>query len=86
MRTGVKTGPEKALLAEQLTLNAALPWLLTFYSKQPGPQNDTCNVGQATYCFPSRALLNLKPDETLFPLLPQHPLLHTRSQVLAELP
>ena len=70
MREGVETGPEKAL-SEQLALSAALPWLLIFYSKQPEPQNDS-NVGP-TYCFPSKALLTLKPGQTLFPLLPQHP-------------
>ena len=88
MAEGLET--DKAL-AEQLALNAALPWLLTFYSKQPGPQNDT-NVGP-TYCFPTRALLTLKPNETLFPLLSQHPrhemamaLLNERFPSLTSLP
>ena len=70
MREGVESGPEKAL-SEQLTLSAALPWLLTCYSKEPGPRQDA-NVGPS-HCFPSKALLTLKRDETLFPLLDKHP-------------
>ena len=69
MSTGVEIGAEKTLTEEKLALSAALPWLLTFYSKEP--EQGTNNAGPI-YCFPSRALLTLKPDESLFPLLPKH--------------
>ena len=70
MREGVNIDPEKTL-TDPLSygLSAALPWLLTFYSNEPGPDV----IAGPAYCFPSKALLALKPGETLFPKLCQHP-------------
>ena len=56
-------------LGEQLALSDAIPWILTMYSKQPEGDSGA----RPTYCFPSKALLNLKPGEVLFPLIPKHP-------------
>ena len=76
-------------LGEQLALSDALPWILTMYSKQP----DGDSSARPTYCFPSKALLNLKPGEVLFPLIPKHPrykmataLLYERFPSLTSLP
>ena len=70
MREGVNIDPEKTL-TDPLSygLSAALPWLLTLYSNEPGPDV----IASPAYCFPSKALLALKPGETLFPKLCQHP-------------
>ena len=72
MREGVNIDPEKTILTTDplsYGLSAALPWLLTFYSNEPGPDV----IAGPAYCFPSKALLALKPGETLFPKLCQHP-------------
>ena len=76
-------------LREQLALSDALPWILTMYSKQPEGDSGA----RSTYCFPSKALLNLKPGEVLFPLIPKHPrykmatvLLYERFPSLTSLP
>jgi len=76
-------------LGEQLALSDALPWILTMYSKQPEGDSGA----RSTYCFPSKALLNLKPGEVLFPLIPKHPrykmataLLYERFPSLTSLP
>ena len=75
-------------VGEQLALSDALPWILTMYSKQPEGDSSA----RPTYCFPSKALLNLKPGEVLFPLIPKHPryemamaLLHERLPSLTSL-
>ena len=76
-------------LGEQLALSDALPWILIMYSKQP----DGDSSARPSYCFPSKALLNLKPGEVLFPLIPKHPrykmataLLYERFPSLTSLP
>ena len=76
-------------VGEQLALSDALPWILTMYSKQPEGDSGA----HPSYCFPSKALLNLKPGEVLFPLIPKHPrykmamaLLHERLPSLTSLP